>query len=217
MTHLVYVADPMCSWCYGFGPELQGVLEALPDAKLDLIMGGLRAYNTEPMNDEKRASTHVHWHHVAEASGLPFSDLGMTQPGFVYDTEPSCRAVVATRTLAEDVPGFPTLKVFHAIQHAFYAQGQDVTQLPVLAKVATDALNQDDTDTLQFDEASFLETLQAPMTQQETREDFLQTQRWGVRGFPALLLLHNNALHMVAGGYTKTANVLATIAQVQAS
>lgn len=215
MTHLVYVADPMCSWCYGFGPELQGVLAALPEAKLDLIMGGLRAYNTEPMNDEKRASTHVHWHHVAEASGLPFSDLGMTQAGFVYDTEPSCRAVIATRTLTDDLPGYPTLSVFHAIQHAFYAEGEDVTDLQVLARVATKALNQD--GAAHFDEASFLETLNAPMTKAETREDFEQTQRWGVRGFPALLLLHNNALHMVAGGYTKTANVLATIAQVQAA
>jgi putative protein-disulfide isomerase len=146
---------------------------------------------------------------------LPFSDLGMTQPGFVYDTEPSCRAVVATCTLAEDLPGNPSLAVFHAIQHAFYAEGADVTDLQVLARVAINTLNQD--GAAHFDAASFLETLNAPMTKTETRENFEQTQRWGVRGFPALLLLHNNALHMVAGGYAKTANVLAAIAQVRAS
>ena len=44
---LVYVADPLCSWCYGFGPELTRLLERIPQAKVDLVMGGLRPYNTE--------------------------------------------------------------------------------------------------------------------------------------------------------------------------
>ena len=25
--HLIYFADPMCSWCYGFGPELRKLLD----------------------------------------------------------------------------------------------------------------------------------------------------------------------------------------------
>ena len=25
---LIYFADPMCSWCYGFAPEMAEVLEA---------------------------------------------------------------------------------------------------------------------------------------------------------------------------------------------
>jgi putative protein-disulfide isomerase len=38
MTQLIYVADPMCSWCYGFGPELQALLELMPEANLDIIV-----------------------------------------------------------------------------------------------------------------------------------------------------------------------------------
>jgi putative protein-disulfide isomerase len=26
--HLLYFADPLCSWCYGFGPELAKLLAA---------------------------------------------------------------------------------------------------------------------------------------------------------------------------------------------
>jgi protein-disulfide isomerase-like protein with CxxC motif len=51
MIQLIYVADPMCSWCYGFGPELQALLEMMPDANLDIIVGGLRAYNQEVMSE----------------------------------------------------------------------------------------------------------------------------------------------------------------------
>ena len=32
---LIYIADPMCSWCYGFGPELAKLL-ARADSALAL-------------------------------------------------------------------------------------------------------------------------------------------------------------------------------------
>ena len=36
---LVYFADPMCSWCYGFGPELDALLIGRPGLRVDLVMG----------------------------------------------------------------------------------------------------------------------------------------------------------------------------------
>ena len=211
---LLYIADPMCSWCYGFGPELEALMHALPEAKLDIVVGGLRAYNSEILTDDKRNTILGHWQHVAEASGLPFSDQGMRQLGFIYDTEPACRAVVAARTLLDDDSAHVLLAVFHAIQRAFYAEGADLTNEQILAHVAVVSLNQQLGEG-SFDEASFIETLQAPMTRNETRGDFEQCQRWGVRGFPALLLLHDNALHSIAAGYTKTANLLDAIKQIR--
>ena len=215
MTHLIYIADPMCSWCYGFGPELQGLLNTLPDARLDIVVGGLRAFNTETMDAEKRNMILGHWKHVEEASGLPFTLNGMSQPGFIYDTEPACRAVVATRTLADDLPSGAILNVFHAIQHAFYAEGKDVTDLHLLAEIAVAALNKT-TGGDGFDAESFYETLTAPITMAEARQDFAQTRRWGINGFPALLIEHENSLHMIANGYTKTANLVAALEAAQA-
>ena len=216
MTHLIYIADPMCSWCYGFGPELQGLLNTLPDARLDIVVGGLRAFNTEVMDAEKRTMILGHWKHVEEASGLPFTHNGMSQPSFIYDTEPACRAVVAARTLADDLPSGAILDVFHGIQHAFYAEGKDVTDLNVLTEISVRALNKT-AGGESFDAESFYETLVAPMTMAEARQDFAQTQQWGINGFPALLLEHENALHMIANGYTKTANLVAALKTVQAT
>lgn len=216
MTRFIYIADPMCSWCYGFGPELTRLLEQLPDARLDIVLGGLRAYNTEVMDAEKKAMILGHWKHVEAASGLPFTRAGMAQPGFIYDTEPACRAVVAARILADDLPPRAILDVFHAIQHAFYAEGKDVTDLQLLAQIASAALNQA-AGMESFDAESFYETLSSPMTMAETRQDFEQVQRWGITGFPTLLLVQPDGLHMIASGYTKTANLLATLEQVQAA
>jgi putative protein-disulfide isomerase len=213
MIKLLYIADPMCSWCYGFGPELQGFLHTLPDFRLDIMVGGLRAYNTETMDDATRSMILSHWKKVHDASALPFDFDGLNTPGFIYDTEPACRAVVAARTLAEDMPSMAILAVFHAIQHAFYAQAQDITDLTVLASVATHALNQYD-NSASFDEASFLETLNSPMTINETRQDFVQTQTWGISGFPALLLVKEDGLHMLSAGYTKTANLCTAFSSI---
>ena len=58
---LLYIADPLCSWCYGFGPELARVLERHPDAELDLLMGGLRPYNTERMSERFKEMLRGHW------------------------------------------------------------------------------------------------------------------------------------------------------------
>ena len=41
---LVYLADPMCSWCYGFSPVIAAIAERFEDRMpLQLVMGGLRA------------------------------------------------------------------------------------------------------------------------------------------------------------------------------
>lgn len=214
MTHLIYVADPMCSWCYGFGPELQALLDAVPGSRLDLVLGGLRAYNQQVLDDTTRTTILSHWKHVEERSGLPFGGDAMSQPGFIYDTEPACRAVVAARTLVDEVSSAAVLNVFHAIQHAFYAEGKDVTDIGVLSEIAVTALNAvEGADS--YDAISFHETMLSPMTMSDARQDFEQSQRWGIRGFPALLLVHQDALHMIASGYTTRDELIATLKQVQ--
>lgn len=197
----LYIADPMCSWCYGFSQELQKFLAEIPDAELDIVLGGLRAYNTQIMDPDQRDMILSHWEKVQQVSGLPFDMTGLSKPGFIYDTEPACRAVVTAKILTEDMPTKINFAVFQAIQDAFYAEAKDVTNEKVLAEVAVQALNAYENSDV-FDVASFLETLQSPESKDETRQHFQQIQRWGVRGFPVLLLVKEDGLHMLSSGYT---------------
>ena len=67
-TKLIYIADPMCSWCYGFSNELSTAIDNLGDkVELQLIMGGLRPYNTETIQDLGEF-LRGHWKHVEERS-----------------------------------------------------------------------------------------------------------------------------------------------------
>lgn len=190
--NLIYVADPMCSWCYGFGKTLGALLAAPGETaplQLALIMGGLRPYTTEPV-----AAGHVeeilgHWRHVQQATGLPFaSDTAMHRSGFVYDTEPASRATVAVRT------HWPQhmWRYFKAVQHAFYADGKDVTHPKVLADVA---------EATGLPRAEFAKAFASEAAREATRADFAQSQSWGIRGFPALIAEVDGELHLVAQGY----------------
>lgn len=104
MIRLIYIADPMCSWCYGFGLQLDELLDALPEAQLDIILVGLRAYYTEALDEAGKAAILTHWRQVEKASRLPFSTSGIVRPGFLYDTEPTCRTVVTAHILGQDLP-----------------------------------------------------------------------------------------------------------------
>jgi putative protein-disulfide isomerase len=192
--NLLYIADPMCSWCYGFAKTIDALLAEPGDAaplQLALMMGGLRPYTTEAMAPERADEIFGHWAHVREASGQPFAaapNTALHEPGFIYDTEPASRAVVAVRTFWPQ-HGW---KYLHAVQRAFYAEGRNVTKPEVLADVA---------EAQGLPRAAFANAYASERMRAAVRADFEQAQAWGIRGFPALILDQGERLQLVCQGY----------------
>ena len=173
--HLIYFSDPMCSWCYGFSPVIEGIRRTFGRAlPIRVVMGGLRPGTETPMTEEAKLEIGDHWTHVHEATGLPFNGAGMSRPGFVYDTDPAARAVVAARRDGEEMAAAFLTRA----QQAFYAEGRDVTTAQVLGDLA---------DELGLDREPFLELWAADETKQETWRDYAISQRAGVTGFPTLV------------------------------
>ena len=192
--NLIYVGDPMCSWCYGFAKPLDALLadpQATAPLQLALVMGGLRPFTTEPMAVARAAELAGHWHHVEEASGQPFAKAphtALNTPGFVYDTEPASRAVVTVRARWPQ----QVWRYFKAVQQAFYAEARNVTDPAVLADVAGE---------LGLPRAEFAHAFASQAMRDATLADFRQSQAWGIRGFPTLLAEHDDHLHLVGSGY----------------
>ncbi len=196
--HLIYFADPMCSWCWGFAPTAEAAAERLP---LRLVLGGLRPGTTTPMTREARAEMPKHWEHVREASGQPFDgEAFVERDGFVYDTDPAARAVVAARR-QDPTMAMPYLR---AAQSAFYAEGRDATQAGVLAEIAAG---------LGLDLARFDEDLASEDVKNETWGDYATSQNAGVRGFPTLIVGKNTdgTYAMVTRGFQARETVLASL------
>ncbi len=90
---MLYFADPMCSWCWGFSPVITALAESHGDRlPIRPVMGGLKPGAEKPMNQSDKDEIKTHWEHVQEGTSQPFNFGFFERDGFIYDTEPACRA-----------------------------------------------------------------------------------------------------------------------------
>lgn len=192
---LLYVADPMCSWCWGFWPVMESVHERFGSrAPVSVIMGGLAPGAAEPMDDRAKAVVREHWDHVHEASGQPFDYAFFDRKGFSYTSEPSSRAVVTARQLDTE-KAIPFLAHLHA---AFYRDNQDVTDSEVLCNQAV---------SFGFEREEFSRHLGSDATRETTQQDFALARELGVRGFPSLIGHDGQSLTAITMGYQPLNNI----------
>jgi putative protein-disulfide isomerase len=186
---LYYIADPMCSWCWGFSPVIAALREEFAGrVRMQLVTGGLRIGGSTPMSSELKETVLHHWHEVGEATGQPFGfDFGVPE-GFIYNTEPACRAAVTVRSLDPD-RAFP---FFAALHRAFYVDNRDLTDAEVLADLAAES---------GLDRAAFAEAFASDEIQQETFDDFAFAQGLGITGFPSVVLKDARGLALLSYGY----------------
>lgn len=198
---LIYFGDPMCSWCYGFSPEFSKVTAAM-DGKIniELVMGGLRPYNTETLAD-LGGFLKNHWEEVGKSSGQPFQYDILNAPDIVYDTEPACRAVVAVRKMDASLE----FEFFKAVQHAFYFKNKN----PNLTSTFTAIAEQFNLDIMEFQQLFESEALKKAV-----QEDFARSAEMGVRGFPTVILKKGEDYYLLSNGYTKAEVINAKINQV---
>lgn len=188
-ARLVYVMDPLCSWCWGFAPVAQALVRQAQDSgvELHLVMGGLRA-NDAALDASTRRYILDHWKAVNEATGQPFQFDGALPDGFIYDTTPACRAVVTAR----QIDARAAWRLVGLIQGAFYQQGRDVTQGALLAELAEQA---------GLDRQQFAERFDSAGLKAATAADFAWVQGLGIAGFPTLLAENNGQLALLTNGY----------------
>lgn len=189
-SRLVYVMDPMCSWCWGFGPVARALIDqaAAAGVATHVVLGGLRTGAGAALDSAKRAYILQHWRAVAQATGQAFRFEAALPDGFVYDTEPACRAVVAARQLDEG----SALALTEAIQRAFYADGQDVTRTAVLVALA---------ETVGIPRIEFAEAFDGVGSDTATQKDFAWVQDLGIAGFPTLLAEREGQWALLTNGY----------------
>jgi putative protein-disulfide isomerase len=171
---LIYFADPMCSWCWGFAPVIQQVRDTFSDLPIQMLMGGLSPGNTQIMDDAAKQEIKQHWQHVNEASGQPFDYEFFQRSDFIYDTEPASRAVIACFR-QDSSKAFAFLK---HLQQAFYELNQDITSSSQLIELAKE---------FGLDKAEFKRLLDDPETSRITQLSFDYARHLQVSGFPTLI------------------------------
>lgn len=201
ISGLVYVGDPMCSWCWGFAPEIESLAEDLP---VEVVVGGLRPGPMAQVLDDRMADfLGRHWVEIAERTGQPFdTEFLQRRDGWVYDTEPAAIAVTQMRAMNPTA----TLDYFTDVQLAFYGKGEDVTDFDVLSALA---------ESYDIDRQAFADTLATEDAKKRAWEDFSRSRNWGISGFPTLVgELEDGRLALLAQGWTPASTIRERIASV---
>lgn len=188
-SRLLYVMDPMCSWCWGFAPVAEALAEqaAVVGISMDLVVGGLRR-DQVAIDAAARVRYLGYWQAVNASTGQLFDFERGLPEGMVYDTEPACRAVVTARQLDTASAGL----LARRIQQAFYCEGADVTRASVLVQLAED---------IGIPRIEFAEAFDGAAMHQATDSDFAWVQDLGIAGFPTMLAERDGQLALLTNGY----------------
>lgn len=177
-TTLLYIADPMCSWCWGFAPQWSRIRADFPALPVRILLGGLAPDTEEPMPLEMQTYVQLAWDAVERTAGVSF-DRGFwdgRNPDIRRATYPACRAVILARK--DDLEA----AMFDAIQHAYYQEARNPSNPDVLADCAT-AIGMTSSRT------EFLQQLDAPETQALLEEDLQLRRSLGANTFPSLAVV----------------------------
>jgi putative protein-disulfide isomerase len=193
-AELIYIGDPMCSWCYGFSPELDKIKDSFPDIKFTMVMGGLRAGGDEGM-DELRGFLTEHWKEVEKTSGQKFNHAILKTKGFTYDTEPACKAVTLIRNL------YPQSEYhfFKLLQKAFYVDNQSPLDVNTYLSIM---------EHLKLDTKVFHKEIFKDKAKDIVNADFQYSQNLGVTGFPTLIMKVENKYYRLTSGYAKAEKII---------
>jgi len=199
---LIYVHDPMCSWCWAFRPALDSLNANLPDdLQLEYLLGGLAKDTDDPMPRDLRHQIQNHWHTIqtqVPETKFNFDFWEKCQPR--RSTYPACRTVLVAKT--QDIHFQEPM--IQAIQHAYYLQARNPSDTDTLINLAEE---------IGLDIDKFSAELHSDETQFLLKREIVFARQIGGNAFPMLLLGNNNSYHQILINYTHPENMLNEIDQ----
>lgn len=201
---LIYVHDPMCSWCWGFRPTLEALLERLPASiGMTRLLGGLAPDSEQPMPAELQERLQQTWHRIQQRiPGTRFNFAFWTQCQPRRSTWRACRAVIAARALQ---PAYEDTMIA-AIQHAYYLEARNPADTETLVALAAQ---------IGLDPERFAARLDHAETQAVLDEEMAMARQMGADSFPSLRLRTGGQIWPVPVDYRSSDAMLETIAALR--
>jgi putative protein-disulfide isomerase len=197
---LLYIHDPMCSWCWGFRPVWQEVQQKI-DSRIEIryLLGGLAADTDEPMPDEMRMNIRDNWQRIQqEIPGTVFNYDFWTQCSPRRSTYPACRAIIACRMQQPDLESDMLL----LIQQAYYLLAKNPSDLDVLVTLAGQ---------LGLNTQQFADDIQSQDCQNTLMQEIEYCRKINIYSFPSLVLKQEKSYTSLDIDYNSSANILSQI------
>lgn len=207
---VIYVGDPMCSWCYGMSDIIEDLQSFCDARKIDfeVIMGGLRTGGRDVWTPQFRYFLQVTWNRITEVSGQKFNHILLQQDYFDYDTTPSCEAVVIAKTLLIGEMQSRVVPFMKALQQKFYLGGEDPKAVQFYQSIC---------ELVGIDYQKFRSLFNSDPTKIKTKNEFDWCKNIGVQGFPTFLLVKNGQIQLLASGYISLNKIIRRFEQESVS
>lgn len=192
---LIFMTDPLCSWCWGMVPELK-ILQHTFDGRLsfELRCAGLQVGAQQPLSIDHTRSLVQLWQQVAATTGQNFAYSLPEDTEFIYHSEVACRALEIARRLT----GLEPFDHYYRLQKAFYVDCLNIGNPEVLFELLFD---------LGVSRQEFLESINSEEVVNNTRQGFEWCKGRAITALPTLFLDKGSGPELVCGGYA-TADVL---------
>jgi putative protein-disulfide isomerase len=190
ITRLIYIHDPMCSWCYAFSRSWAALQAEMPgDITIIYLAGGLAPDTTEPMPLSMRHTIQHIWQRIEQTvPGVSFNYDFWSRNTPIRSTYPACRAVLAARKQhTESEPD-----MVQAIHRAYYQKALNPSLPETLQGCAQE---------IGLDVAVFGRDLISPEIEDGLQHEIRQSRQLDAYSYPSLRLVHNNAIFPIPIDY----------------
>jgi putative protein-disulfide isomerase len=197
---LIYVHDPMCSWCWGFEPTRRKIFESLAGRmQVRRMVGGLAPDTDEPMPAAMRSMLQQTWHRIEQTiPGTEFNFEFWQKCSPRRSTYPANRAVIAAREQGDEFDSQMTAR----IQRAYYLEARNPSDNSTLVELATD---------IGLDSERFAASLVSDSTQQQLVAEIRAGREMGINSFPSLVVQKAAGLRYIELNYTRPEAMLSEI------
>ncbi len=174
MAKLIYVYDPMCSWCWGFRETWLKLQAAIGDKlAIEYKVGGLAPDSGEPMRKEMQQFLQQTWQRIEQQLGTPFNHEFWHTAQPRRSTYPACRAVLVARQQNKEQ------EMLYAIQKAYYLDAQNPSDISTLASLA---------EQIGLEKNAFLKEIESEKINSLLMDEINQARSLPIQGFPSLVL-----------------------------
>lgn len=190
---LFYFYDALCGWCYGFSPVINQIAAEFSDRlQIEVISGGMITGNRIGPIGEVAPYIQKAYRDVEKATGVTFGPAfleGILGPGQAIFT--SIPAAIALAAFREQRPE-KTLAYATALQQAIYFDGVDPADILAFAPYA---------EPFGLAPAAFAEQLRETHFADLAMADFQVTARFGIQGFPSVVVAKDEKYYLMSRGY----------------
>jgi putative protein-disulfide isomerase len=190
---VVYGNDPLCGWCFAIGPDLVEAKRRTEDRfEWRIECGGLvvgervhpialdRDYLVAGLEQVRRAT--------GRSAGTAYFDGLLAAGTWISNSEPSCRAVIAARSLE------PMLAIdfSHGLSDALYLEGREPDAPDTIRDVA---------DSVGLDGVELVARWSSPEAKAELARAFGHARAIGITTYPSLFVEWRGERIPVLAGY----------------